>query len=689
MTKPRPFGHYFILEKIAQGGMAEIFKGLTYDFSGLKKFIVIKRILPHIAVNKDFIKMLIDEAKIAVKLSHGNIAQTFDLGKVADDYFIVMEYVDGRTISQIYKKTVEYKTYIPIPISAYVVSEICNGLDYMHRRKDENGRSLEIVHRDISPQNVILTESGNVKIVDFGVAKAAFKLSEMERGVLKGKFAYMSPEQTEGKNIDFSSDIFSTGVVLWEMLTGRRLFKKKSNPETIESVQTMTVFPPSAYRNDIPSDLDDIVMRALERDPQRRYAAAADMSLDLTKFLLRHYPEFKPNQIGDFFKEVFDNEERTGDLYQEKTMREELTIRERFPREGFEEEAADVAEDTMIVDPQELDFHSIFEEIDVEELSDITRAIGLGESSMTGAVPPVTFSVDSSSEEEEITGDLEEGPPAAPPLVSERAASVPDLESPAQAVRTATEAPRRRELLIIPLILVGLLGALALYHFFLSSAPGGLKLSFQPADARLFLDGKAVAGSPPLVLANLPGRRRVAMRLEREGFDSLEISPYILPNWTRSLNLNLQKRPPGRIEVLSDPPGADIYLDGKASGQRSPAQLEAKDLKFPVVIGLSLDGAPQWQQRLASPPQSPLRIFADLKAASGSLDVQSSPSGAIVKIDDKPVGKTPLLTHPVPANETLNLTLEMPGFKPYANEVSVGPGQNLQIYHAMEKNPSR
>lgn len=686
MTKPRPFGHYFILEKIAQGGMAEIFKGLTYDFSGLKKFIVIKRILPHIAVNKDFIKMLIDEAKIAVRLSHGNIAQTFDLGKVADDYFIVMEYVDGRTISQIYKKTVEYKTFIPIPISAYVVSEICNGLDYMHRRKDENGRSLEIVHRDISPQNVILTESGNVKIVDFGVAKAAFKLSEMERGVLKGKFAYMSPEQTEGKNIDFRSDIFSTGVVLWEMLTGRRLFKKKSNPETIEAVQAMTVFPPSAYRNEIPSDLDEIVMRALERDPQRRYAAAADISLDLTKFLLRHYPEFKPTQVDDFLKEIFDNEEKTGDLYQEKTMREELTVRERVRREGMEEEAPDVAEDTMIVDPQELDFHSIFEEIDVEELSDITRAIGLGETSQTGAAPAVTFSEDSSSQEEEITGDLEE-PSASPPLPAKDVA--PARLAPILPSEASPAARRRRELLVVPAVLLLLLAALALYHFLFSSAPGALKLVFHPADAKLTLDGKPVAGSPPIHLPNLPGRRRAVLSLEREGFETLEFSPYIFPNWTRSLNLSLAKRPPGQIQLLSDPAGADIYFNGKASGKRTPAVLDSKDLQFPVVFSLSLNGAPHWERRLESPPAEPLRIFADLKAAVGSLDVQSSPAGALVKIDGKTVGKTPLLTHPVPANETLDLTLDLPGFKPYANEVSVAPGQKLQIYHAMEKNPSR
>lgn len=697
MTKPRPFGHYFILEKIAQGGMAEIFKGLTYDFSGLKKFIVIKRILPHIAVNKDFIKMLIDEAKIAVKLSHGNIAQTFDLGKVADDYFIVMEYVDGRTISQIYKKSVELKAPIPIPIAAYIVSEICNGLDYMHRRRDEIGRSLEIVHRDISPQNVIVSESGNVKIVDFGVAKAAFKLSEMERGVLKGKFAYMSPEQTEGKNIDFTSDIFSTGVVLWEALTGRRLFKKKSNPETIDAVQNMAIFPPSAYRSEIPSDLDEITLRALERDPKKRYPAAADMSLALTKFLLRHYPEFKPTQISDFLKEVFDNEEKTGDLYQEKTMREELTIREHggFGEPG-QEDATDLAEDTMIVDPQELDFHSIFEEIDVEELSDITRAIGISsEGSATGALAPQTFSEDSASDDEESTGDL--AAPQPPPTPEKKdVAMTSAADRLVQEPNFAPENPRKpakakppKDLLILPLILVLLIGALAVYHFVLSKGPGGIKFQFQPADAKLFLDGKEIHGSSPLKVEKLPSRRRYTVRLQRPGYEPYDGTVYIYPNWNESLTVSLNRLKLGPIQVSSDPPGAEIFIDDKATGLKTPANLEAQDLKFPVTLKLLLEGTPPWVQRVENASPAGVKVFAEMQALTGLLDIQSSPSGASVKIDGKPQGKTPILDRRVPANTKFSLRMEIPGYKPYENEISLAPGQKLQIYHAMEKNPSR
>ncbi|HCU25674.1 MAG TPA: hypothetical protein DF383_11720, partial [Deltaproteobacteria bacterium] len=521
---------------------------------------------------------------------------------------IVMEYVEGRTVSQVFKKTVELKSSIPIPIAAYVVSEICNGLDYMHRRRDEQGRPLEIVHRDISPQNVIVAESGMVKIVDFGVAKAAFKLSEMERGVLKGKFAYMSPEQTEGKNIEAASDIFSTGVVLWEMLTGRRLFKKKSNAETVESVQSMAVFPPSSYRNEVPSDLDEIVMTALERDPVKRFAAASDMSLALTKFLLRHHPEFKPAQISDFLAEIFDNEESTIDLYQEKTMREELTVLERWSGQESGESIPELqeAEDTLIVDPQELDFHSIFEEIDVEEVSEITRAIGLGENSATEAMPA---SPTSPRPEEEITGDPIEYKPkkTAPIFTSSARPSRP---------RVSRKKPAMALLGVLVLLLL-----FAVFRWNFSNKPG--QASF------------------------------------------------------------------GSLQVLSEPAGAAIFINGKAVGKKTPALLSAEGLSFPLVLGLSLGESPTWGQRIETAPPQELKIEADLRAAAGSLDVETSPSGAAVKLEGFEIGKTPLRGYPLPADRPMNLSIELKGFKLYQNEISMAPGQKLRLYHELKREKLR
>jgi serine/threonine protein kinase len=222
-------GQYFLIKKIAQGGMAEIYKGMASDIHGIQRTVVIKKILPHIAANKEFVDMLVSEAKIAVHLSHGNIAQIYDLGRAGTDYFMVMEYVDGRSLSQIHKRRLKLGELIPLEYILFIASEVANGLDYMHKRTDKAGRPLGIVHRDISPQNIIISYSGTVKIIDFGIAKAAFKVDDSESGILKGKFAYMSPEQARGEDIDSRSDIFSLGVILHELTSGRRLFKDKDN----------------------------------------------------------------------------------------------------------------------------------------------------------------------------------------------------------------------------------------------------------------------------------------------------------------------------------------------------------------------------------------------------------------------------------------------------------------------------
>ncbi|MCB1214269.1 MAG: protein kinase, partial [Deltaproteobacteria bacterium] len=216
-----------------------------------------------------------------------------------------------------------------------------------------------------------LGESGTVKIVDFGVAKVAAKLGEKEKGVLKGKFAYMSPEQARGEEVDARSDIFSAGVLFWEALTGRRLFKKSINTKTVEAVQQMQIYPPSAYRAEVPAVLDKIVMKALSRDPRERFSQAEELSLALTKFNLEHYPEFKVSKVAEILQDFFEEEDRTGDLAYEKTHFDIL--------EGEEErtfiESDPSKEVTAVVDLQSLELESLFEDIDMDEVSEVTRSI--------------------------------------------------------------------------------------------------------------------------------------------------------------------------------------------------------------------------------------------------------------------------------------------------------------------------
>ncbi|MBI2340953.1 MAG: serine/threonine protein kinase [Deltaproteobacteria bacterium] len=302
---PAKLGDYLILERIAHGGMAHIYKAKTVDPNGIERLVVIKRILPHISSDPEYVEMLIDEAKIAVHFTHGNIAQIYDLGKVGDDYFIVMEYVDGKTLGQIAREMRERKRLIPLEAIAYCMAELCRALDYIHRKRGEDGKPLGVVHRDISPQNIIVSYSGTVKLIDFGVAKAEEKSSHTESGVLKGKFAYMSPEQAGGEGVDRRSDIFSAGILLWELLTQERLFKRKTNMETIKAVRKAKFDPPSKYRKDIPSALEKILDKALERKPSRRYQNASEMADDLLRFLFSYRPDFKPLNIAEFLYRTF------------------------------------------------------------------------------------------------------------------------------------------------------------------------------------------------------------------------------------------------------------------------------------------------------------------------------------------------------------------------------------------------
>lgn len=307
-------GNYLILEKIAQGGMAEIYKAKTTDPNGIDRLVVIKRILPHISSNQEYIAMLVDEAKISVHFTHGNIAQVYDLGRVEDDYFIVMEYVDGKTLSQTIKHFSEQKSTIPLDIILFCMAEVCHGLDYIHRKTGLDGKPLGVVHRDISPQNIIVSYSGTVKIIDFGVAKSDVKLDQTESGVLKGKFAYMSPEQTYGEKIDARSDIFSLGILMWELLTQKRLFKRKTNKETVKAIRDYKAPPPSSMRADIPAEIDRIVEKALNKKISRRYQSASEMAQDIMRFLYQLNPEFKSIQIARFLYENFGPEPDEQDI---------------------------------------------------------------------------------------------------------------------------------------------------------------------------------------------------------------------------------------------------------------------------------------------------------------------------------------------------------------------------------------
>ena len=305
--QPVNFGKYLLLAKIASGGMAELFQGKIVSVKGFEKPVAIKKLLPHLTSDSSLVNMFVNEAKLAALLTHQNIVQIYDLGSIEGTYFIAMEYLHGKDLRAMINKARQRAVPVPLEFAIYIVSRICAGLDYAHKLKDFQGSPLNIIHRDISPQNIIVTYEGEVKIVDFGIAKAATHSSETKVGIIKGKLAYMSPEQAAGKSIDHRSDIFSTGILLYELVTQRRMFEG-TDLEVLDRVRKGQFVAAEVVAPNLPPRIVAILQRALAHDPDRRYQFCAEMLTDLEEgfsdFSVRPSAEI----LGHYMKGLFAEE---------------------------------------------------------------------------------------------------------------------------------------------------------------------------------------------------------------------------------------------------------------------------------------------------------------------------------------------------------------------------------------------
>ena len=309
-SRPMLFGKYCLLERISVGGMAEVFRAKPLNVPGTtERYLALKRILPHLAEDEEFLKMFIDEAKLCVHLRHPNIVHIYELGRFQSSSYILMEYIPGQDLLALQKRLRKRRLIMSVTQACYIAMELAKGLDYAHKATDDYGRPLGIIHRDISPQNVLINYSGGVKLIDFGVAKADIQSTKTQAGVLKGKFGYMSPEQIRGEGaIDHRSDIFAVGTVLWELLTNRRLFTGDNEFEVFQKVRDARVDPPSTKNPQVPPEVDRIVMRSLTQDPNNRYAQASDMARELGQFLTSIQPLYTQHMLADWMANFFEEE---------------------------------------------------------------------------------------------------------------------------------------------------------------------------------------------------------------------------------------------------------------------------------------------------------------------------------------------------------------------------------------------
>lgn len=652
--KQRQVGQYYLIEKISQGGMAEIYKGLSYDVHGLKKTVCIKKILPHIAASKEFIDSLIDEAKIAVKLVHGNIAQTYDLGKVGDDYFMVMEFVDGKSLSQIHKRCQAKGHLIPVQYLAHFISEVLSGLDYIHRRADEGGSPLNIVHRDMSPQNLMVSYSGTVKIIDFGIAKGGFKVGATDSGILKGKFAYMSPEQAYGDMIDNRSDIFSVGIILHEMLAGARLFKASDSRETIRNVRRAKIEPPSMLQPDVPDELDRIAMKALAKDRRHRYSHASEMRDDLIKFLHSHYPEFKTSDAAAFVQDVY---------------KDEFTNPQR--------EEADAKTPFLIIDHTN---SALADESQFEVTGRTKAPIDFSEYMLEDAS-------DTASKDLEAPSEPDEEP------------SPPD-----SAKKYMRRGPPLRKILLKPGIFIPIVVAaatlIAVTVMLIArqvKSPPKVESSYaevmvvtDPADSDVLLDGNTQGQSSPVIIRNIETGRDHTLVVKKEGYTSSERALNLTPGEFQSLSIVLSQKalPTATLDLETNPPGATVFLDDKETTYHTPASIAGMHTKDKITVGLFLAGHQFWSKKLQLKPGETKSFDIQLVKDFAAIFIDSEPSGALVLLNGAPIGQTPITKEDLEPEKIYKVEFWLKGYISTSREIKAVAGKKDELRVTLEKEPT-
>ncbi|MBK6920959.1 MAG: serine/threonine protein kinase [Deltaproteobacteria bacterium] len=305
-----PAGKYRPLRRLAVGGMAEIFLAFARSGHGFEKLVVLKRVLPAYAENREFMRMFLDEARLAATLDHPNIVHVYDIGEHAGNFFFAMEYVHGQSLLKLMRQITNARRWLPLEHALNVIIGTCAGMHYAHEKLSLDGRRLGIVHRDVSPPNILISYDGSVKVADFGIAKASTATTSTAVGTLKGKIPYMSPEQCRSAPLDRRSDIFSIGILLYELTVGRRLFQAESELGIIHKIVNGIVPPPSQLLRGYPEDLERIVYRALQLDPEHRYPTARALQVDLEEFAREYKLPISSVRLASFMEEMFDEETR-------------------------------------------------------------------------------------------------------------------------------------------------------------------------------------------------------------------------------------------------------------------------------------------------------------------------------------------------------------------------------------------
>jgi serine/threonine-protein kinase len=708
-------GKYELLKQLAVGGMAEIYLARQSGPEGFSKLVVIKRILENLAAQERFVQMFLDEARVAARFNHPNIVQIFDLGREEDAFYIAMEYIPGEDIKALVRRCAKRRQRIPIEHVVKIFSGVLDGLHFAHAQKTLDNEQVGVVHRDVSPHNIIVSFQGNAKLLDFGIAKARSEISTTIPGRVKGKHAYMSPEQVHAQELDGRSDIFAAGIVMYELLTWSRLFKRSKHIETLRAVCEAPIRPPRELNPDIDPALESIVLKALARERGQRYQTAQQMQMDLEDYLLQSGKRSNPVLIGQFMQQLFsdkleaqekaltqvhaENLESAVLQAEEKESGPDLvafldmffddgTKGDRTPgslgRDGSAPEFTPSGEYT----PAQLPEQDLLAGGHRSEIPPRAR----GEYMPRRAPPPKppdgmdVKHVAPSRQRREARAPAE--PAAAEPQPAPIDPLTGDIMDPgaggagldagtdyAAELDPLGKSSKKGKIigfLVLLLILGG--GGFLLYHFrdqlATDEAPavGMVEVVSVPGGADVYLDGEHQMARTPMEIDGIEPGVEHELRVSLPGLPAWE-TQFTLEDTTEPLTIKaiLSKEAAekarmrgepiifgiagegrGAIQVSSDPPGAQIFLDGVAVGKKTPATLAnvAADRDHVILLALE-DHAPSFE-RLHLEADQTAEVKLGLEPGEppkGRIKVrfETEPEGAEVRINGYPMrSKTPM-----------------------------------------------
>ena len=690
-VEPVKFGNYYLVERVNIGGMAEVFKAVSYGVEGFERLFAVKRVLPNISEDQEFIEMFIDEAKIAVQLNHANIGQIFELGQSGHTYFIAMEFVQGRDLRAIFDRARKIEQPIDIPMACHVIKDVCEALEYAHNKKDERQMSLNLVHRDVSPQNVLVSYDGEVKLVDFGIAKAAGKASRTQAGILKGKFGYMSPEQVRGKPIDRRSDLFALGVVLFELLTLERCFQGESDFSTLEKVRNVDIRRPSSINRNIPPELERILLKALSRNPDDRFQSAAEFQDALQRFLYQSGAFYARKDLASYMRETFkvefDEEQRKLTAFRDYARRHiPEACRDNEPRPpaqtrpsgsngGFqpdlpalswdEEELAttvwDRAPNSIDEGPTDVDFSQVQPfEIGDAHTAPVRRA-GLGSDGIIS------------------------GPGSGvglPPSVYEKS--------------HRRSAMWRIAILLITTVAAGTAAWAVIDHFGAEQINrAALTVRSEPREVAIAIDGRTLHdGATPFTARDIePGHHRIS--ISAPGYETIDEAIELEPGVEVNLPIQLVRATPDArtgFDFDTRPAGARAFIDGAPLDDETPFR-HMGVAPGPHLIRFVKSGFLPWEQQVLAKSGSVAPVGPVLlRPAKVSVAFLTEPNGAELVLvhpdgDRVTLGPAPQRIEDLDNSGAIRLIATLNGYEPAEQKLTQYDEDQAQVLLTLTRKP--